>query len=75
MIYFYFPFFCVAIALAYFYGWHHGARWYKNTIERECNVTIDDTKELARIRKHLNAHPCSLCERAIHQSPDKGDTP
>ena len=31
-----------AIALAYAHGWHHGVRWLKNTIERECNVTIDD---------------------------------
>ena len=38
----YFLFFCAAIVLAYSYGWHHGARWCKDTIERKCNVTIDD---------------------------------
>lgn len=31
----------VALYVAYQWGWHAGARWLKETIEREANVTID----------------------------------
>ena len=36
-----FLFLCAVLVLAYIYGWYHGAKWCKNTIERECNVTIE----------------------------------
>lgn len=44
----YILFCCAAIALAYAYVWHHGVRWLKNTIERECNVIIDDPIVITR---------------------------
>lgn len=36
-----FLFLCAVLVLAYIYGWYHGVKWCKNTIERECNVTIE----------------------------------
>ncbi len=33
-------------------------------------ATFHCAKELARIRKHLNAHPCSLCERECNVTID-----
>ena len=37
----YFLFFCAALVLAFIYGWFHGARWCKKSIEHSCNVTIE----------------------------------
>lgn len=31
----------VVLYVAYQWGWHAGARWVKETIEREADVTID----------------------------------
>lgn len=53
----YFLLFCAGIALAYSYGWHHGARWLKNTIERKCNVTIDGTIIITSKEHDYGKHP------------------
>lgn len=53
----YFLLFCAGIALAYSYGWYHGARWLKNTIERKCNVVIDDTIIITSKEHDYGKHP------------------